>query len=202
MRKAFIMSKTPFLGATKTKLDKCIGRVVVKRFTINNIDKIKKIFNSRNKTFNLYYYFSGKYKFRSNSFSYFNNCVKQVGYDMGEKIWYLKKKEKLCFNSIVLFGSDIPAIRLEKIEKAFDALKKTDVVIGPSYDGGFWLIGFSNKKEICYPFKNIRWSTSHTLVDLLRNLKSLKINYVLIEKLRDIDIFEDYCNYNVGSKKA
>ena len=54
--------------------------------------------------------------------------------------------------------------------KAFKILKSKDIVIGPTYDRGFWLIGFSNKKSIIYPFKNIRWSTEYTLIDLVTNI--------------------------------
>ena len=83
---------------------------------------------------------------------------------------------------------------------AFNILKRHEIVIGPSHDGGFWLIGFANRKKMSYPFKKIRWSTQHTLTDLLINLKQQKTSYDFTEKLRDIDILDDYCNYKIGYK--
>ena len=75
-----------------------------------------------------------------------------------------------------MIGSDIPDIKFQDLAKAFQILKTVDiVVIGPTYDEGFWLIGFSNKKPIIYPFRNIRWSTKHTLTDLIIILKKMEI---------------------------
>ena len=84
------------------------------------------------------------------------------------------------------------------ISNSFKKLKKKDVVIGPTYDGGFWLIGLSNKKKIINPFINVRWSTSFTLSDLITNLKNHKISFEYIEKLRDIDNKADYCENNIN----
>ena len=59
---------------------------------------------------------------------------------MGERIWYLVQKQKEPF---IIVGSDIPDINLDNISQSFRHLKSYDIVIGPSEDGGFWLIGFS-----------------------------------------------------------
>ena len=89
---------------------------------------------------------------------------------MGKKIWYLKSLMKKSF---ILIGSDIPDIKFEHLYSAITILKTKDIVIGPTYDQGFWLIGFSNKKPIVYPFRNIRWSTQYTLTDLIKNIKKM-----------------------------
>ena len=47
-----------------------------------------------------------------------------------------------------MIGSDIPNIKFQDLAKAFQILKTVDIVLGPTYDKGFWLIGFSNKKSI------------------------------------------------------
>jgi len=96
-------------------------------------------------------------------------------------------------NPLVIIGTDIPKLNLKVISFAFKQLKTSDVVIGPTYDGGFWLIGFSNKKKIVYPFYNIRWSSKYTLEDLIKNLQNNKIKFKFTKKLRDIDNKADYC---------
>ena len=58
---------------------------------------------------------------------------------MGERIWYLAKNKKKSF---ILIGSDILGINQNIISQAFYHLKNHDMVIGPTEDGGFWLIGF------------------------------------------------------------
>ena len=119
-----------------------------------------------------------------------SNCILQKGSNMGEKIWYLVKNKKKSF---ILIGSDIPGINQNIISKAFYNLKNHDMVIGPTEDGGFWLIGFSNKKNLSYPFKGIRWSSSNTFKDLITNLDNINISYKITTKLRDIDNKDDYC---------
>ncbi len=186
----YIMSKVPFMGISKKRLAKDIGFIKSKRLTNNNLEKIKKIFKTSKKQYSLYWYLTPFIKFRSYSFLFFNNCLIQKGENMGKKIWYIVKKQKEPF---VLVGSDIPDINLVAISQSFKYLKSHDMVIGPSEDGGFWLIGFSKKKRISYPFKNIKWSSSKTLKDLLRNLDKDNITYKISAKLRDIDNKDDYC---------
>ena len=105
-------------------------------------------------------------------------------------MWNLLKSQNKPF---IIVGSDIPDINIFAISNSFKKLSKRDVVIGPTYDGGFWLIGFSNKRKIINPFVNIRWSSKLTLSDLLANLKKSKISYEFTQKLRDIDNKDDYC---------
>ena len=97
---------------------------------------------------------------------------------------------------LIIIGSDIPQLNLKAISHSFNKLKTYDVVIGPTYDGGFWLIGFANRKKLTNPFNNIRWSSSFTFTDLIQNLKSNQISYDYTQKLRDIDNKDDYCENN------
>ena len=183
------MSKVPFMGISKKRLTKAIGFTKSKRLTNNNLEKIKKIFIKNKKKYLLYWYLTPAIKFRSYSFRFSSNCILQKGNNMGEKIWYLVKKKNKPF---ILIGSDIPGINEDLISQAFYHLKNHDMVIGPTEDGGFWLIGFSNKKKLSYPFNGIRWSTSNTLKDLITNLDKININYKTTTKLRDIDNKYDY----------
>ena len=186
----YIMSKVPFMGLSKKRLTKGIGFIKSKRLTNNNLEKIKKIFLKNKKKYFLQWYLTPIIKFRSYSFEFFTNCLIQQGNDIGEKIWFLVKNQKKSF---ILIGSDIPGVNLHAISKSFFYLKSHDMVLGPTEDGGFWLIGFSKKKNIPYPFNNIRWSSSSALKDLLENLNKSNVSYKLTTKLRDIDNKDDYC---------
>ena len=191
----YVMSKVPFMGISKKRLTKDIGFIKSKRLTNNNLEKIKKIFIKNKKKYLLYWYLTPAIKFRSYSFRFSSNCILQKGNNMGERIWYLAKNKKKSF---ILIGSDILGINQDIISQAFYHLKNHDMVIGPTEDGGFWLIGFSKKKKISYPFNNIRWSTSNTFKDLIANLDKIKISYKITTKLRDIDNKDDYCKNKYG----
>ena len=66
----------------------------------------------------------------------------------------------------LLIGSDIPGVAKLHIKRAFQNLSPGGSVIGPATDGGYWLVGLDHPNRR-YPrlFKNVRWSTGHTLAD-------------------------------------
>lgn len=73
---------------------------------------------------------------------------------------------------VIVIGSDIPGIAPRHINAAFRSLGRHSAVIGPSQDGGYWLIGL--RRLQCLPrrsFTAVRWSTSHTLRDTLMSLR-------------------------------
>ena len=98
---------------------------------------------------------------------------------------------------VILIGSDIPGIDQRIIQKAFYCLKSTDIVLGPSTDGGFWLIGFANRRSINKPFRDVRWSHKNTLTDTLKNLKYYKVSLTAI--MKDIDTKKDYDSFKNNS---
>ncbi len=61
------------------------------------------------------------------------------------------------FSKVVVIGTDCAAITSEILKQAFELLEKYPVVIGPSRDGGYYLLGMSN----FYPdlFEGKKWST-------------------------------------------
>ncbi len=190
VKKIYLMTKLPFKGFFKTRLSKEIGFLESRRLTLNNIEKIYKIFSGKRYSLNLYVF--PKKRFRTFSITFSKNLILQKGSDLGKKIWDLYNVNEKSF---VLFGSDIPEIEANIINSAFNLLKTNDIVIGPSKDGGFWLIGFSYKRKISFPFKKVRWSTNNTLNDFTTNLDMLKIRYAFSKKLTDIDNLKDYCDY-------
>ena len=93
-------------------------------------------------------------------------------------------------SKVVLIGSDCPTIDSDLIEQAFLRLDNQPVVIGPSTDGGYYLIGMREP----YPsmFDNIEWSTSAVLKQTLDHLHQQQIGYELLPEMTDIDQFEDF----------
>ena len=92
-----------------------------------------------------------------------------------------KKFRSFSFNFVII-GSDIPNINFKHLLHAFELLRSNDIVIGPSFDKGFWLIGFTKKKAINYPFKEVRWGTKHVLEDLTNNFKKSNLKISFCEK--------------------
>ncbi len=66
----------------------------------------------------------------------------QKGADLGEKMYRaIRKVLDLGYSSVVLTGADLPAMTAEHLKSGFAALEENDIVIGPTSDGGYYLIG-------------------------------------------------------------
>ena len=92
---------------------------------------------------------------------------------------------------VCVIGTDTPDISSDDISFAFKALQRCHAVIGPSPDGGYWLLALNTpvSKSV---FGNIRWSSKNTCTDLIRNLSLhdyKKITY--LGHLNDIDTAAD-----------
>lgn len=87
---------------------------------------------------------------------------------------------------VVIIGADAPGLRTRHLRQAFHALSGADAVFGPAADGGYWLIGLSRRRAAPDLFKDVRWSTKHTLDDTLKTLPG-ESRIAQLETLVDID---------------
>jgi rSAM/selenodomain-associated transferase 1 len=90
----------------------------------------------------------------------------------------------------VLVGNDSPTLPLPFIRQAFDELQSADVVIGPSTDGGYYLIGCAGRVPPL--FERIRWSTSLVLSDTIGALQHADWRLALLPPWYDVDTLEDW----------
>ncbi|MGE0187565.1 MAG: DUF2064 domain-containing protein [Hyphomonadaceae bacterium] len=103
--------------------------------------------------------------------------------DLGARLAFALKRAPS--GRVVIIGSDAPQVRRADIAAAFAALARADAVIGPARDGGFWLIGLSARLRHSPPFSNVRWSSAHTLSDVLANLRGRPRFF--LRELEDVD---------------
>lgn len=69
----------------------------------------------------------------------------QEGADLGEKMLHaMETVLKQGYDSCILTGSDLPLLSASHLESGFTALKTADITLGPTSDGGYYLVG-SNK---------------------------------------------------------
>ena len=116
----------------------------------------------------------------------------QTGENLGERMKNgFAEAFSMSFKRVVLIGSDIPDLPLEFIEDAFKSLDEKDAVVGPSFDGGYYLIGFTNKTFSPRVFDGIHWSTGSVFEETLKVLKQEGLTVHTLRPLRDIDTVED-----------
>ncbi len=88
---------------------------------------------------------------------------------------------------VVIVGSDIPAVTPDHIAAAFCALGRSDAVVGPAADGGYWLIGLRRSRRVpAALFAKVRWSSEHALADTLAGLPR-GFSVARLATLEDID---------------
>lgn len=91
---------------------------------------------------------------------------------------------------VALVSSDIPGLPAGEVGRAFDALGAgADVVLGPSVDGGYWLIAMAAFHEA--PFTNIPWSTPACAGVTLQRSQAAGLRTELVREWLDIDTLVD-----------
>ena len=98
------------------------------------------------------------------------------------------------YTKILLVGSDSPTLPISYISQALTLLDSRDIAIGPSTDGGYYLIGFSAANVamiVPFVFEDIAWSTADVFKQTLARIRSVKATTGLLPPWYDIDTAED-----------
>jgi rSAM/selenodomain-associated transferase 1 len=90
---------------------------------------------------------------------------------------------------VIAFNSDSPHLPASVLKSAFDLLEACDLVIGPTHDGGYFLVG----AKASHPrlFTNDGMGTANALEALLRQARALGLSEHLTEPFYDIDVEGD-----------
>ena len=117
----------------------------------------------------------------------------QVQGGLGDKITAAVQESFNDYEKIIIIGSDCPQLTKVHIQDAIAYLNTNNVVIGPSKDGGYYLLGMDHY----YPslFQDIPWSTETVAMDTLQQAEALGLRTHQLEILSDIDYEEDWINY-------
>ena len=86
---------------------------------------------------------------------------------------------------VILIGVDCPGVSESIISDAFARLDSADAVVGPSFDGGYYLIGM--KKPLTPLFTDIPFGTGDTLQRTLTAARRAGIRVSLLEWKRDVN---------------
>ena len=113
----------------------------------------------------------------------------QVGETLGDKMYNAIDEELKTSDKVILLGSDIYNLQENMIHAAFEKLDEYDVIINPSVDGGYFLIGM--KKAIKEVFDLPSYGDNTVLENLLTVCNEQKLSYYLGEAGLDIDTKED-----------
>lgn len=124
---------------------------------------------------------------------------KQEGSGLGERMYRSLKEELLESDKVILMGSDLEGISVEMIEEAFQALEKKDIVLTPTKDGGFGLIGMKKAYDL---FSDIEYSRGDVFQNTVKKIQDLGLSSHLLLEIMDVDVIEDLIALEMKAKKV
>jgi len=110
----------------------------------------------------------------------------QKGHNLGER---MKNAFRYSFDKgskrTVIIGTDSPTLPVSYMQKAFDTLKEVPVTIGPTLDGGYYLIGLSEQNDAI--FDGVDWSTSRVFGQTLTRIQAINKQLYVLPPWYDVD---------------
>ncbi|MGH9502860.1 MAG: TIGR04282 family arsenosugar biosynthesis glycosyltransferase [Terriglobales bacterium] len=90
---------------------------------------------------------------------------------------------------VIAFNSDSPHLPRSVLEDAFETLAAHDVVVGPTYDGGYYFVGAKASHPTLFAHDGM--GTSSALERLLARARALKLSVGFAPPFYDIDVADD-----------
>jgi len=186
-----VFFKVPEKGRVKTRLSKFLNDTFVLELYKGFVGDILEALETMGEKV-LYFWPPGKketlQKWLGNDYRFSVQQGDDLGQRMSNAFQDIFKKG---YNRALLIGTDIPELSKEVICQAYEILQTRGAVIGPSGDGGYYLIGFKKSAFSKSIFQEIDWSTKSVLDQTVRAMDSMAIQYELLCELSDIDTPKD-----------
>jgi uncharacterized protein len=97
------------------------------------------------------------------------------------------------FSKVLVMGCDCPEMTTKDLQDAEHALERSEVVLGPARDGGYWLLGMRR----FYPelLTEIPWSTDAVFRQTMERAAGAGLSVSLLRQLTDIDTEADWIEF-------
>ncbi len=123
------------------------------------------------------------------------NCRIQQGDDLGIRMHHAlnHRLQTHPSDTVLLIGSDCLDLSVQHLNQAIEHLSTHDLILLPSYDGGFAMIACRVINRSI--FDDVLWSSPEVLQQTLTNANRLGYRIHLLESVRDIDTLDDLNHY-------
>lgn len=185
-----MFAKAPVAGFVKTRLAKNLGTKQAARLyrvmALETFREARKVPKSR-----LFIAYQAHPKLPSPTWmSSSSRWFHQQGKGLGKRLIHaFEHVFQEVSGPVLVIGTDLPTLTCQRLEKAFQALRKVSVVIGPSWDGGYYLIGLRSPQPQL--FRGIAWSSPKVFQQTLAAVEKSKLSYGVLPLERDIDTIQD-----------
>jgi rSAM/selenodomain-associated transferase 1 len=117
--------------------------------------------------------------------------------DLGER---MRRAFRMVFDrgarKAVVIGTDVPDISASLLEEAVQALNNVDVVIGPSRDGGYYLLGTKRLHDEI--FSDIEWGSDKVFTETMMHIEAKRLSVCRLPVLTDIDTEDDLRSWHAS----
>jgi len=114
----------------------------------------------------------------------------QRGPDLGARMrWAMQDAFEQGAQEVLLTGTDLPTLPRADLVQALTLVKRHDVVLGPTADGGYYLIGL--RKMVPALFEGIAWSTPSVFAETKNKIEQAGLSLGLLPECRDLDTLDD-----------
>ena len=195
-RHLIVFIKNPEEGKVKTRIAHTIGNAGALNIYLTLIDIVHHVVINTDAVRHVFY---SEFLNKNDRWSDTSFCKHvQTGHDLGER---MKNAFKSVFNAyseqdtckVVIIGSDCPYLTPSIMDDAFFSLEQSDFVVGPTYDGGYYLLGM--KIFTANIFDDIEWSTECVFDQTIDKIKNQGSTFQLLPTLHDIDTEDDWNRY-------
>ena len=184
-----LFARDPILGKVKTRLSSFLDEETILQLYIcflhDSLDKIRQVKNA-----DLFVGVSpsNESEFFTGTLSADMRLFVQEGNDLGDKMRRaIQDRFEEGYGRAVIIGSDSPSLPVSYIERALVSDK--DIVLGPSTDGGYYLIGMRGK--LTEVFDGVAWGTGKVLRETCERLEREKAELEVLPVWYDIDDPDD-----------
>lgn len=189
METLLLFIKNPVLGKVKTRIAQTAGEVRALQIYLEMLRHTREVALSADARRFLFYsdFINDADSWHPSSFEKYL----QQGNDLGERMQHaFETAFAQGASKAVIIGSDCVDLTGAIVKAAFRQLDDHSFVIGPTLDGGYYLLGMNALEPTV--FDNIQWSTATVLPTTLERIQSLQKNYFLLPALPDIDYEADW----------
>lgn len=189
MNALVVFVKAPVPGAVKTRLSPPVAparaAALYRAFAQDTLDHAGRVAGAR-----LFVAYEGDARFPDLRWlANAPSAFPQDGATLGER---LERAFDSCLrrhDKVVVIGSDAPHIPFSIYDQAFESLDHADLALGPSRDGGYYLIGLKRPEPRL--FRDVPWSTAAVLRATRRRARELGLTTRLLPEEFDVDDFGD-----------
>lgn len=183
-----VFIKNPELGRVKTRLAADLGEATALEIYLSLLDHTRK--TAIGIEANRYIYYSRFIEEEDEWHTRHFQKALQAGTSLGQRMTNAFEEVLNKHEKAIIIGSDCPGINPDLIHLGFDLLSVSDVVLGPSIDGGYYLIGLKQTQPQL--FTKMPWSSDKVLPETRKRLRESRLLWEELPVLADIDVANDW----------